>query len=124
MLKNKFLRNVIAIAVSLAGLTLFASCDKNDDNSKKNNNNNGNTTIVQDWNHLTPQQKQEVKEAAYDEYDQDPASFEMGVSLVYTMMGKNPPASLNPHNWSDNDWKNFLELSEEMAAQYSNMSEL
>ncbi len=41
MTKNKFLRNMIVIAISLAAVTAFSSCNKDDDDKKNNGNNPG-----------------------------------------------------------------------------------
>jgi hypothetical protein len=114
MLKNKFLRKVLIIAISLAGVAAFASCSKDDD---KNDNPKQEThsTYADVWDHLTPAQKQAEKESAYASYDEDPESFEQGITMMYAMMEKTPPADLNPHNWSDNDWRNMVIVGEEFA---------
>jgi hypothetical protein len=121
MMKNKLLRIVITIVISLATLTFVSSCESNDDTTKKDTNTD-NTTLVQDtlgvnWNSLTPAQKQEAQEAVYAEYDKSPEGFEFGAGMLYTMMKQTPPASFNPREWSDSDWENFFELSNAMAEQ-------
>jgi hypothetical protein len=109
---QRHLRTMIAIAISLAGLTLFASCDKDDSSSKKEN-----TTVYNAG--AIPQSE---KDAVYASYAEDPAMFELSVALVYEMAGKEVPTNLNPNTWTNADWEDFMKVSAQLAEDLEQVS--